>query len=63
MHDMKDRIRQTLLQSRLYKDFSTLTNEIMKKEDAGIEALERANYIMEDEAEELAEQLHQLMKT
>lgn len=63
MSDVKDRIRQTVLESRLYKDFSNLTNEIMKKQDAGVEALERANKIMEAEAEELAEQVHELMKS
>ncbi|MBI2485949.1 MAG: hypothetical protein HYW01_03145 [Deltaproteobacteria bacterium] len=63
MSDMKDKIRQTVLGSRLYKDFSDLTNGILKKQDASVEALERANKIIEDEVEELAEQVHELVKS
>ena len=63
MSDMRDRIRQTVLDSRLYKDFSNLTNEIMKKQAAGVAPVERAINIMEDEAEELVEQLHELLKS
>jgi peptidoglycan hydrolase CwlO-like protein len=63
MSDMKDKIKRLLLESKLYKDFSNLTNGILKKQDASVEALERANKIIEDEVEELAEQVHELMKS
>ncbi len=61
MSDMKDKIRQIVLESRLYKDFSGLTNGILKNQDAAAEALERANKIIEDEAEELAGQVPKLI--
>lgn len=63
MSDMKYKIKQTVLESRLYKDFSNLANGILKKQDASVEALERANKIIEDEVEELAEQVHELVKS
>ena len=63
MGDMKDKIKQTVLESRLYNDFSNLANGLLKKQEASVEALERANKIIEDEAEELAEQVHELMKS
>jgi lipopolysaccharide biosynthesis regulator YciM len=61
MSDIKGRIKQTVRESRLYKDFSTLTNELLKNQSA--EAVKRANEIIEDEVEELAEQVSLLIKS
>lgn len=59
MSDIKDRIRETVLKSRLHKDFSSLTNELLKNQT--VEAL-KANKIISDEVEELAEQISMLVK-
>jgi len=55
MSDIKDRIRETVLKSRLHKDFSSLTNELLKNQT--VEAIEFANKIISDEVEELDEQI------
>lgn len=60
---MKDKIKQTVLESRLYNDFSNLANGLLNKQDVSVEALERANKIIEDEVEELAEQVSQLINS
>jgi hypothetical protein len=60
MSDIKDKIRQTVLESRLYKDFSSLTNELLKNQ--GAERIEFANKIIQDEVEELTEQVSLLIK-
>ena len=52
MSDIKDRIRETVLKSRLLKDFSSLTNELLKNQT--VEAIEFANKIISDEVEELS---------
>jgi len=64
MSDIKDKIKQTVLESRLSRDFSNLANELLKKQNASAEVLERANRIIEDEIiEELAEQVSLLVKS
>ena len=55
MSDIKDRIRETVLKSRLHKDFSIPTNELLKNQT--FEAIEFANKIISDEVEELSEQI------
>ncbi len=60
MSDIKDRIRETVLKSRLLKDFSSLTNELLKNQT--VEAIEFANKIISDEVEELAEQISTVIK-
>ncbi len=60
MSDIKDRIRETVLKSRLLKDFSSLTNELLKNQT--VEAIEFANKIISNEVEELAEQISILIK-
>ncbi len=57
---IKGRIRETLLQSRLHKDFLTLTNELFK--DQALQAIEVANNIISDEVEELAQEISALME-
>ncbi|MGH7908728.1 MAG: hypothetical protein ACRENW_02635 [Thermodesulfobacteriota bacterium] len=52
MSDIKDRIRGTVLKSRLHKDFSIPTNEQLKNQT--VEAIEFANKIISDEVVELA---------
>ena len=63
MSDIKGKIKRTVLESRLYRDFSNLANELLKKQNASAEVLERANRIIEDEIEELAEQVSLLVKS
>ncbi len=60
MADIKTKIRETVIESRLYKDFSNLTNELLKNQT--VEAIEFANKIISDEVEELAEQISMLIK-
>lgn len=60
MSDIRDRIRETVLKSRLHKDFSNLTNELLKNQT--VKAIEFANKIISDEVEELAEQISILIK-
>ncbi|MGH7801467.1 MAG: hypothetical protein ACREOW_12735 [Thermodesulfobacteriota bacterium] len=60
MSDIKDRIRETVLKSRLHKDFSSLTNGLLKNQT--VEAIEFANKIISDEVEELAEQISTVIK-
>jgi hypothetical protein len=58
--DIKDRIRETLSQSRLHKDFLTLTNELLKNRT--LESVELANKIISDEVEGLAQEISALME-
>ncbi|GIW46671.1 MAG: hypothetical protein KatS3mg078_0548 [Deltaproteobacteria bacterium] len=57
MTEVKEKIKKTVLESRLYKDFSHLTIELLKKQNARAEAIERANEIIQSEVEELATEL------
>lgn len=63
MSDIKDKIRQTVFSSRLYRNLSNTTNGFLRKQNADAEVLERANRIIEDEVEELVEQISLLVKT
>jgi hypothetical protein len=60
MSNIRDRIREAVLKSRLHKDFSNITNELLKNQT--VEAIEFANKIISDEVEELAEQISMLVK-
>ncbi len=60
MGDIKDKIRFVVRGSRLYKDFSNLTDQLLKNQSA--EAVESASNIIEGQVEELVEELSQLMK-
>ncbi|KRT65916.1 MAG: hypothetical protein XU11_C0017G0042 [Candidatus Dadabacteria bacterium CSP1-2] len=60
MSNIRDRIREAVLKSRLHKDFSNITNELLKNQT--VEAIEFANKIISDEVEELAEQISMLIK-
>jgi phosphoribosyl-ATP pyrophosphohydrolase len=57
MTEVKEKIKKTVLESRLYKDFSHLTVELLKKQNAKAEAIERANEIIQGEVEELVTEL------
>ncbi|GBD38150.1 hypothetical protein HRbin37_00395 [bacterium HR37] len=57
MTEVKEKIKKTVLESRLYKDFSHLTVELLKKQNARAEAIERANEIIQGEVEELVTEL------
>lgn len=59
MSNIRDRIREAVLKSRLHKDFSNITNELLKNQT--VEAIEFANKIISDEVEELAEQISMLI--
>ncbi len=48
------------MKSRLHKDFSSLTNELLINQT--VEAIEFANKIISDEVEEPAEQISMLIK-
>lgn len=60
MSDIKDKIRFVVRGSRLYKDFSNLTDQLLKNQSD--EAVESANKIIEGQVEELVEELFLLIK-
>ncbi len=60
MTDIRNKIREIVIESRLYKDFSTLTNQLLKNQN--VEAIDFANKIISDEVEELAEQISQIIQ-
>lgn len=60
MTDIRNKIREIVIESRLYKDFSSLTNQLLKNQN--VEAIDFANKIISDEVEELAEQISQIIQ-
>ena len=60
MSSVKDKIRFVVTGSRLYKDFSNLTDQLLRNQSD--EAVESANKIIEGQVEELVEELFLLMK-
>ncbi|HEX3036717.1 MAG TPA: hypothetical protein VHT73_16625 [Thermodesulfobacteriota bacterium] len=60
MGNIKDKIRFVVRGSRLYKDFSNLTDQLLKNQSD--EAVESANKIIEGQVEELVEELFLLIK-
>jgi hypothetical protein len=57
---IKDRVRNTVLRSRLHRDFLELTNELLKNQTS--EAIEFANKIITEEVEELTQAISTLMQ-
>ncbi|HEY7535669.1 MAG TPA: hypothetical protein VH878_06950 [Thermodesulfobacteriota bacterium] len=57
---IKDRVRDTVLRSRLHRDFLELTNELLKNQTS--EAIEFANKIITEEVEELTQEISILMQ-
>lgn len=63
MSDIKDKIKSTVLESRLCRDFSTLATELLKKQNARADAFESTNKIINEEVEELAQQISLLIES